>query len=330
MTPPARSSLAVAVGLVLVAGALLSACVTRKETGEARERQAAAQPLQRDQTAPDEGRVVLDSGAAARAGIVTLAMQRATRGRELKLTGELIPDSGRMVTIRAPVAGRLVASDSTPWPLYGEQMSEGRVLGQVSDAKPLIAPKAGTVTRVSALPGEIVQAGEPLLEITDFTQPLARVVWRAEAPPSPPTALSIAPLGATSSRVRARLVGPAPQADPLTRSPVYLYRAEGAWLGARPGNPIEARFPDPRVANQGLIIPTDAVIQWEGLAWVYLVREPGRYVREAIDTDYPVEGGYLVRSGLAPGDFVVVRGAQQLLSEEFRARQGAGEESEEH
>ncbi len=316
--------------IVFFAWGALAACATRNEASEDRQRQVAAQSTHRDQVGAQPASVVLDSAAAARAGIVTMPVQRAARGREIRLTGEVIPDSGRMVTIRAPVAGRLVAVEGAPWPLYGEHVSEGRVLCQVSDAKPLAAPRAGTVTRVGAVPGEIVQPGERLLEITDFAEPLLRVVWRPDAPPSPPASLLVVPLSAAGPGVRARLLGPAPEVDPLSRTPVFLYRAERAWPSARPGTLIEGRFADPRVSDQGFLVPTDAVVQWEGLAWMYVARGQRRYVRELVSTDYPVDGGYLVHSGLSPREAIVVRGAQQLLSEEFRARATTGDESDEH
>jgi hypothetical protein len=56
-------------------------------------------------------------------------------------------------------------------------------------------------------------------------------------------------------------------------------------------------------------------------------------VRERVDTSHPVDGGWLVANqpndaGLARGDLVVVRGAQQLLSEEFKSRANTGDEDE--
>src|SRR5207237_10133645 len=139
--------------------------------------------------------------------------------------------------------------------------------GEASGSRRLVGPKAGTVTRVGALPGEIGQPGELLLEITDFTEPRVRVVWRPDAPPSPPASLLVEPLRAAGPRVRARLLGPAPEVDPLSRTPVFLYRVERAWPSARPGTLIEARFADPRVSGQGLLVPTDAVGQGGGLGW---------------------------------------------------------------
>ena len=58
----------------------------------------------------------------------------------------------------------------------------------------------------------------------------------------------------------------------------------------------------------------------------FVRRAPGRYVRIAVPTDAPLDGGWLVAQGFAPGDEVVVVAAGQLLAEEFRARIAVGEE----
>jgi hypothetical protein len=284
--------------------------------------------------------VTLDVGTVRRVGIETAPLHSSASGAVVILAGELVPDSGRIVTVRAPLAGRLVV-DGARWPALGEMVTEGRVLGHVSDARPLAAPRGGTVTRVGAQPGEMVQAGAMLLELTDFRHPLARLVWRADAPPVPPASLTLAPLavgGTADGRttgVPARLVGPAPEVDPLSREPVYLYRAAQAWPGARPGAPVVARFADRRGGASGPLVPTEAVVQWEGLPWVYVERAPGRYERVRVETDRPAEGGgYLVggdrAASVAVGDLVVVRGTQQLLSEEFRAHAATGEAVEQN
>jgi hypothetical protein len=46
-----------------------------------------------------------------------------------------------------------------------------------------------------------------------------------------------------------------------------------------------------------------------------------------VATDHPVPGGWLTGPPLAAGDTVVLRGAEELLSEEFRARVTVGDES---
>jgi hypothetical protein len=127
--------------------------------------------------------------------------------------------------------------------------------------------------------------------------------------------------------VAARLVGPAPEADPVTRRPAYLYRAERAGPGATPGTPVVALVEGAGRATEGVLVPDAAVVQWEGLAWAYRRRAPDAFERVRVPTDRPARGGWIAGPPLAPGDTVVVRGAQELLSEEFRARVTVGGES---
>jgi hypothetical protein len=74
-------------------------------------------------------------------------------------------------------------------------------------------------------------------------------------------------------------------------------------------------------------VPDSAVVQWEGLAWAYRARGADRFERVRVVTDHPAAGGWVVDGPLAAGDSVVVRGAEELLSEEFRARVTVGDES---
>lgn len=323
--------------LLTVAVAVALVWAVRARRREAAEQASAAAPPVRLRRVGAEVAVVLDSAELRQADIETRTLGALTAAAgATQLTGELVADPAHVSTIRAPIAGRLAAADGR-WPALGERVAAGAVLGQVSDARPLAAPRAGTVTRVGAQPGEIVQAGEELLQLTDLTAPIARIVWRADAPPPPATVL-VAPLGGGAG-VSARLAGPAAEADTLTRAPVYLYRLTGAWAGARPGLAVTATVADPRTAGSGLLVPTDAVVQWEGLAWAYVERGPGQFVRVRVDTTHPAPGGWLVAApasgpgdaefrGVGSGDRVVVRGAAQLLSEEFRSRLPAGDEDE--
>ena len=71
---------------------------------------------------------------------------------------------------------------------------------------------------------------------------------------------------------------------------------------------------------QGVMIPAAAVVWWQGKAWVYVQTDPNHFVRRELSTETPVPEGWFVGTGLAAGDSIVVRGAQLLLSEEFRAQ----------
>ena len=272
--------------------------------------------------------LVLDSADERRLGLSTAVLGARTVSPRVVLTGEVIPDSSRTSVVRAPIAGRLLVPDGARWPAFGETVRAGQEVGQVSDARPLVVAVGGVVTRVTARPGELVDAGQALLEMTDFSAPLVRVAWSPEAPATPPARILIGSLDRSGPQVEASLQGPALEADPLTRLPAWLYRAARAWPGARPGLPVSAVVPLPGSAGHAAFVPDAAVVQWDGLTWAFRRRDVGRYVRIRVPTTEPVPGGWLATtgSGLAAGDTVVVRGAQVLLSEEFKSRVKVGDE----
>jgi hypothetical protein len=288
--------------------------------------------------------VALDTAELRRIGLSVAAVRAGGRIAEIRLPAEVVAETERAATLRAPVSGRFAVADGAHWPGLGERVRAGVELARVSDARPLAMPISGTVTRVGAQPGALVEAGQVLLEVADLSRPLVRVAWLLDAGAAPPRSLALdAGNGATGSgatagaaRVTARLVGPAPEADPVTRRPAYLYRAGRSWPGAAPGVPIVAFVPGSQPGATGLkgdgvsgevVVPDSAVVQWDGLAWAYRRRAPGRFERVRVATDRPVPGGWLTGAPLAAGDSVVLRGAEELLSEEFRARVTVGDES---
>jgi multidrug efflux pump subunit AcrA (membrane-fusion protein) len=269
-------------------------------------------------------RVRLDSAEARRIGLATAVLSSAAAVEGRRLTGQVVPEPERTVALRAPVSGRLSAVEGRAWPALGEWLQAGTAVGRVSDAQPLTAPLGGVVTRIGARPGEIVEAGQVLLELADNSRPVVRLVWPVDAG-RPRPHLTILPSG-EDGRIVATLIGPATEADPLTRQPAYLYRARARWSGAVPGTPVDAMMAEGERA-EGALIPDRAVVQWEGLSWAYFQRGAGEYARLRVPTDRPVPGGWLAGPHLRPGDTVVVTGAQELLSEEFRARVTVGDES---
>lgn len=289
--------------------------------------------------------VRLDSAELRRIGLSVAAVRAGGRVAEIRLPAEVVAETERAATLRAPVSGRFTVAKGTHWPGLGERVRAGVEIARVSDARPLTMPISGTVTRVGAQPGALVEAGQALLEVTDLSRPLVRVAWLVDAGGAPPQTLVLdADDGATGHgttgsgpRVTARLVGPALAADPVTRRPAYLYRAGRTWPGAAPGVPIVALIPGSRPAGTGprrdsisgapVVVPDSAVVQWEGLAWAYRQHAPGQFERVRVATDQPVPGGWLTWSPFAAGDTVVLRGAEELLSEEFRAGVTVGDES---
>ncbi|MDE3152835.1 MAG: hypothetical protein KGL93_11370 [Gemmatimonadota bacterium] len=135
------------------------------------------------------------------------------------------------------------------------------------------------------------------------------------------TALNSAPrtviLQASGIPMQADLVSAAVQTDARTQGQTFFYSAL-AVPELRAGTNVTATLPigpSERVTD----VPRSAVVWAEGGAWVYVKSGPTAFTRQPISTDAPTADGYAV-PGLAPTAAVVTRGAQFLLSEEYRAR----------
>jgi biotin carboxyl carrier protein len=325
MRGTARRVALLLVAVVVAAGLLLLYRRHRREVALESQRDAPVVAPSRVREARGTVVVSLDTAERRHVGLEVAPLAPDSGGPEARLPGEVVVERERAATLRAPITGRLSLPSGARWPRLGERVDAGVPIAQVSDARPLALPIGGVVTSVAAQPGALVEAGQVLLEVADFTHPLVRVVWLASAGDIPAARVRLE--GGPAVRVIARLVGPAPEADPVTRRPAYLYRAERAWPGATPGTPIEAVVRGSGPASAGVLVPDRAVVQWEGLAWAYAQRGAGHYERVRVPTDRPAPGGWLVGPPLTPGDTIVVQGAEELLSEEFRARVTVGDES---
>ena len=137
------------------------------------------------------------------------------------------------------------------------------------------------------------------------------------APPRKPGALDLVLPGVPGSGRRALPVSPAPRADPAFPGATYFFRAPSE--GLRAGERVIGRLIIGGPAAEGVMVPESAVVWYGGLAWVYIQEAPDRFERRAVSTGEPIPGGWF-DTVLEAGDPVVVRGAQLLLSEEFRGQ----------
>ncbi len=139
---------------------------------------------------------------------------------------------------------------------------------------------------------------------------------------APATARLQLPDGATAT---ASLVSTAPRTDPRLQGQSFYYTALGTVLF--PGMTVSAWL-STGPETGGLKVPADAVVWWQGRAWVYARQAPDRYLRVELPTDNPAEDGWFVARDFVDGKPLVVRGAQMLLSEELRSQIQVGEEGE--
>lgn len=70
-------------------------------------------------------------------------------------------------------------------------------------------------------------------------------------------------------------------------------------------------------ASEGIVIPSNAVVWYAGTPWAYFKQANNQFVRKPISADTEVDTGWF-NTGFDANSEVVVKGAQLLLSEEFK------------
>jgi len=183
----------------------------------------------------------------------------------------------------------------------------------------LVVEMGGTVVETMTRPGESVEAGLPLLRVSN----LDRLVARVDLPvgqnlPASAKVAQIVPAGHEREIVHADRIAATPVIDPKSPGESFLFRLREVRFGFRPGLAVTAYLPLPGASRQGFKLPAAAVVRLSGKAYVYVQAAPDRFVRREIKVESPVDSGYFVTGRLVAGDRIVVTGAQTLLSEEFK------------
>lgn len=167
--------------------------------------------------------------------------------------------------------------------------------------------------------GWLADGGTQLDGLLDGRSLLVRIALAVPSRPGAPSGpAELAVAGGGSAW--AEIIGDAPQADPKFPGPAMLAIAKPGGV-LRPGSTAAARVPWGTLLA-GASVKADAVVRYEGRLWVYVATGSERFERRELRDAVPVPGGWLATTGLDPGTRVVVTGAQLLLSEELRGREG--------
>jgi len=170
-------------------------------------------------------------------------------------------------------------------------------------------------------------------QLGESDQTFARLVQRQEylvqvtLPPgvliaTPPTTATIQLENGQQQEIT--YVSPATKTDSAVQGVSFLYTVPAS-SDVLPGMNVLASLPRAST-TESVVIPRNAVVWWQGRAWIYVRIGPTTFARRAITTDHPLPGGDYLDTALKGGTEVVVQGAQELLSEEFRARIQVGDE----
>jgi hypothetical protein len=133
---------------------------------------------------------------------------------------------------------------------------------------------------------------------------------------TPPTSIRITSITGDDDSREAELIGPAPTAEPQSPGPAYLVLVRGRT--PPPGTPLTAWFSKGGARQRGFLLPRSALLQYESDMFVFVQTGEESFQRKRVETSQAQQEGIVVTSGVGAEDRVVVTGAQQLLSEEFK------------
>lgn len=265
------------------------------------------------------GQVLIELDAA----LGRLALERATAGLEeararLAETERLYRQAAELVErnffpetqLHAAEAERRVAAAAV-----ARLEAEERQQGELVRRHDVVAPFPGVVSRRLTDAGEWVETGTPVLELVDT----GRLRVDVQVPQEQYRALATGSsaevrLDPLPERVlRGRIVARVPVNDPAARTFLARIEVDGAEGIMAPGMSAQVAF-TLRGASSAVTVPRDAIVRrQDGGTRVWIVNEADSTVSEReVELVRSLQNSVEVRSGLAAGTKVVVRGNETL------------------
>jgi hypothetical protein len=134
--------------------------------------------------------------------------------------------------------------------------------------------------------------------------------------PNRPTGARLGSVTSPENFTDAIYLGPATSADPQMQGQGFLFLIQTN--PPPPGALVSGWLRFPGEPESGVLVPREALVRHEGESFIYVQKGEDMFFRQELELEHPLDRGWFVEKGLEPKVNVVVEGAQQLLSEEFK------------
>ncbi|MGH7968973.1 MAG: hypothetical protein ACREIC_09640, partial [Limisphaerales bacterium] len=125
--------------------------------------------------------------------------------------------------------------------------------------------------------------------------------------------------------VEAHFLGRAATTDSQVQGDGFLFLVTNTSPRLSPGLAVTGFLQLAGEPLRGVVVPDTAVVRSAERTWVYVQTGDTTFARRELSQAHPVADGWLVTTGVNPGDRVVVTGGQTLLSEERKAEIKVGD-----
>ncbi len=133
----------------------------------------------------------------------------------------------------------------------------------------------------------------------------------------PPSSARLLVLGDSVSPVAATFFDTAPAVDAQTQGQGYVFLVDGRTPALAPNAAVTGYLTIPGGPLNGVVVPSSAVVRYQGKAWVYVQTGDREFSRREIPLDRRTTNGWFVASGVTDTERVVASGVQTILSEEL-------------
>lgn len=137
---------------------------------------------------------------------------------------------------------------------------------------------------------------------------------------SPPAGARVVTLSGKTTE--AKFFSPTTDVDPQIQGQGFILLVQPNAITLAPGQVLTVWLQVAGDPLAGVIIPSNAVLRLEGAGWVYVMNKDNggeAFTRRKIPLDRPTDAGWFVTGTVKVDDYIVVTGAQTLLSEELKA-----------
>jgi multidrug efflux pump subunit AcrA (membrane-fusion protein) len=272
--------------------------------------------------------VTVDAATQKMIGLQTALVQPAQLNPELKGYGRVL-DVSPLASLTAELTTVQAASEVSQ-----AELKRLKTLALQSNAseRALQAAEAAAIrdrtqvesTRLRLLAswGHTISESKDLVALVENLGALTSALVEIDLPAGeqikdPPTGARLLTLAQESTPIDARYLGPAPVVSAM-QGRGYLFLVQPNPFHLAPGAAVTGLLTFPGTPKLGVALPREAVVYFNGAAWVYRQAGNEAFERTPVALESPLENGWFVGDRLKPQDKVVVVGGQQLLSEELK------------
>ncbi len=259
----------------------------------------------------------MSKGSQFLIGLRTARVEKKSLPLQVHTIGEVMARPPDVVVVFPPQQGKLVNAAGVSYPQLGAHVEKDEPIAaiQTIDVFVIRSPIAGVITAVDAAPGEYVDPARSLFTITD----LSRVWVSASVFESDLPALGKGPKAeiSTSSYPRdpakGSFVAFDPTADPETRTVKAIFELKNLDSRMRLGMIVDVFIEADQKAER-LVVPSEAVMNWEGVKVVFVHIEPEIFEMREVRTLGSYGKFTSVEGDLRESERIVTTGAYQLLT----------------